>query len=153
MKKELTEDDIIQTILSTFPTSALILTNQYRLKYDNKRITTFNKLINLLQVAERHNEILSNNNVRPVGIKKIFKANYGKVNGGKNPNAKGTRLADLYPRGNNARRSRGLGGRGMGRGDSSKVWRKDGATGPSGQGNKMQNAPKNPLIKKEKSWQ
>ena len=31
-----------------------------------------------------------------------------------------------------------------------KVWRRDSATGPSGQGNKMQNAPKNPLIKKER---
>ena len=57
-EKELTEDDIIQKTLSTFPTSAIILTNQYRLKYDNKRTTTFNKLINLLQVTERHNEIL-----------------------------------------------------------------------------------------------
>ena len=38
----------------------------------------------------------------------------------------------------------------MGRGGSSKVRRRDGATGPNGQGNKMQNAPKNPLVKKER---
>ena len=57
-EKELTEVDMIQNILSTFPTAAVILTNQYRLEYDNKRITMFNKLINLMQVAERHNEIL-----------------------------------------------------------------------------------------------
>ena len=72
-------------------------------------------------MAERHNEIVLNNNARPLGIKKIFKANYGKVNGGKNPNAKGTGRADPYPCGNNARRSRGRGGRRMRRGGSSKV--------------------------------
>ena len=38
----------------------------------------------------------------------------------------------------------------MGRGGISTVWQKDGTTGPSGQGNEMQNAPKNPLIKKER---
>ena len=38
----------------------------------------------------------------------------------------------------------------MGRGDSSKVWRIYGTTGPNGQGNKMQNAPKNPPIQKER---
>ncbi|KAJ9538181.1 hypothetical protein OSB04_030914 [Centaurea solstitialis] len=67
--KDLTEDDMIQKTLSTFPTSAIILMNQYRLEYDSKRITTFNKLINLLQVAERHNEVLLNNNARPVAKK------------------------------------------------------------------------------------
>nr|XP_011470508.1 PREDICTED: uncharacterized protein LOC105353228 [Fragaria vesca subsp. vesca] len=77
--KELTEDDMIQKTLSTFPTSSLILANQYRLEYDNKRITTFNKLINLLQVAERHSEVLVNNNTRPVGTKKIPETNYGKL--------------------------------------------------------------------------
>ncbi|KAL6560915.1 hypothetical protein OROHE_006092 [Orobanche hederae] len=62
--KEITEDDMIQKTRSTFPTSALILANQYRLEYNNKRITTFSKLINLLQVDERHNEVLVNNNAR-----------------------------------------------------------------------------------------
>ena len=93
---------MIQKTLSTFPTSALILANQYRLEYDNKRITTFNKLINLLQVVERHNEILLNNNAKPVAIKKIPESNYDKINGGKNPNTKRTRRDDPYPRGNNA---------------------------------------------------
>ena len=120
--KELTEVDMIQKTLSTFPTLALILTNQYRLEYDNKIITTFNKLINLLQVAEMHNEVHLNNNARPVGIKKILEVNYGKMNSGKNPNAKGVGHTDLYPRGNHARRGKGRGGRGMGRDGASKVW-------------------------------
>ncbi|KAJ9550906.1 hypothetical protein OSB04_014951 [Centaurea solstitialis] len=81
--KDLTEDDMIQKTLSTFPTSAIILMNQYRLEYDSKRITTFNKLINLLQVAERHNEVLLNNNARPVGTKKVPESNHASVKGWK----------------------------------------------------------------------
>ncbi|KAM7496095.1 hypothetical protein LguiA_020509 [Lonicera macranthoides] len=148
--KDLTEDDMIQKTLSTFPTSALILANQYRLEYDNKRITTFNKLINLLQVAERHNEVLLNNNVRPVGTKKIPEANYGKMNSGKNPNARGVGRVDPYPRGNKAQRGKGRGSRGAGRGGSSKVWRRNDTIGPSGLENKVKNAPNNPPVKKER---
>ncbi|XP_050379642.1 uncharacterized protein LOC126796985 [Argentina anserina] len=114
--KELTEDYMIQKTLSTFPTSALILANQYRLEYDNKRITTFHKLITMLQVSERHDQVLLNNNVRPVGTKKIPEANYGKVKDGKNPKAKGTGRADPYTHGGNTPRGKGYGGRGMGRG-------------------------------------
>ncbi|XP_062017977.1 uncharacterized protein LOC133734357 [Rosa rugosa] len=148
--KELTEDDMIQKTLSTFPTSAIILANQYRLEYDNKRITTFNKLIKLLQVVERHNEVLLNNNARPVGTKKIPEANYGKVKGGKNPNAKGVGRADPYPRGNNAPRGKGHGGRDMGRGGPPNVWRRDDGAGPSGHGNKVQREPKNPSVKQNR---
>ena len=73
-----------------------------------------------------------NNNTRPVGIKKIPEANYGKVNGGKNPNPKGTGCVNPYSRNSNARRNRGREGRGIGHGGSSKVGRRDNATGPSG---------------------
>ena len=66
------------------------------------------------------------------------------------PNAKGAGRVDPYPHGNKARCEKGRGGRRMGRGGFSKVWRKNGATGPSGQGNKMQNAPKNHLVKKKR---
>ncbi|XP_026383930.1 uncharacterized protein LOC113279451 [Papaver somniferum] len=69
--KKLTDEEMIHKILSTFPISSMILSNQYRLEVDNKRITTFSRLINLLQVAERHNEILVNNNARAVGKKKV----------------------------------------------------------------------------------
>ena len=152
--KEITEDDMIQKTLSTFPTSAVILANQYRLEYNNKRITTFNKLINLLQVAERHDQVLLNNNVRPVGTKKIPEANYGKMKGGQNLRAKGVGCADPYPRGNNAPRGKGYGGRNMdrdvGRGGPPNVWRRDGDTSPranggtgsSDHGPKVQKAPK-----------
>ncbi|XP_062016273.1 uncharacterized protein LOC133732705 [Rosa rugosa] len=80
--REITEDNMIYKTLTTFPTSAFILANQYKLEYDNKRITTFNKLISLLQVAERHNEVLLNNNARP-------EANYEKMKGGKNSMQRG----------------------------------------------------------------
>ncbi|XP_062024846.1 uncharacterized protein LOC133740932 [Rosa rugosa] len=141
---------MIQKTLSTFPTSAIILANQYRLEYDNKRITIFNKLINLLQVAERHNEVLLNNNARPVGTKKIPEANYGKVKGGKNLNTNGVGRADPYPRGNNAPCGKGCGGRDMGRGGPPNVWHRDGGAGPSGHGNKVQRAPKNPSVKQDR---
>ncbi|XP_026410275.1 uncharacterized protein LOC113305457 [Papaver somniferum] len=86
--KKLTDEEMIQKTLSTFPTSSMILANQYRLEVDNKRITTFSRLINLLQVAERHNEILINNNARAAGKKKVPEANHGKVNKAKNPKGK-----------------------------------------------------------------
>ncbi|XP_061993730.1 uncharacterized protein LOC133711640 [Rosa rugosa] len=79
--REITEDDMIYKTLSTFPTSALILADQYRLEYDNKRITTFKKLISLLQVAERQNEDLLHNNARPTGTKKIPDAGLEMVKG------------------------------------------------------------------------
>lgn len=120
--KEYTDDDMIKKTLSTFPTSSMILANQYRLEYDNKRITTFSKLINLLQVAERHNEILVNNNARPIGTKKIPEANYSKKNGGKNPKEKGFQRTNPYSRGNNGSRGRG---RGRGRGSRSNTWHKN----------------------------
>ncbi|ONK75969.1 uncharacterized protein A4U43_C03F22460 [Asparagus officinalis] len=144
---------MIQKTLSTFPTSTLILANLYMLEYDNKRITTFNKLINMLQVAERHDQVLLNNNVIPAGTKKIPKANYGKMNSRKNPKVKGTGLADPSQRRNNAPRGRGHGGHGRGRGRghgvSSYVWRRDGGGGPGGYDTKAQKTPKNPPIKRE----
>ncbi|KAL6514636.1 hypothetical protein OROGR_020215 [Orobanche gracilis] len=136
--KEITEDDMIQKTLSTFPTSALILANQYRLEYDNNRITTFNKLINLLQVAERHNEVLVNNNARPAGTKKIPEANYGKVKSGKKPNAQGTDHGNSNPQ--RGKRFSGR-GRGQGRGGSSNVMRRLGAPGSSSQGNHKASTP------------
>ena len=149
--KELTEDDMIQKTLSTFPTSAIILMNQYRLEYDNKRIPTFNKLINLLQVAERHNEVLLNNNARPVGTKKIPESNHASVRCGKNFKGKEAKHTESYTRGNYSSRGRGRGqghvqghrqGRGQGRGQSrgngrggfSNSWHIDVIVGPSNQG-------------------
>ncbi|KAL6213346.1 hypothetical protein ACLB2K_012793 [Fragaria x ananassa] len=85
--KEISEADMIEKTLSTFPASAMILSNQYRLEFDKKRITTFNQLINLLHTAEKHNKVLLNNNVRPAGTKKVPETNYGKAaKGGRNPN-------------------------------------------------------------------
>ena len=156
--KKLTEDDMIQKTLSTFPTSALILANQYRLEYDKKNITTFQKLITMMQVAERHDQVLLNNNARPVGTKKIPEVNYGKMKGGKNPKEKRVGRAEPYSRGNNAPRGNGHGGRGMGRGmgrtGPTNVWRRDDGAGPSGHGGataKVQKAPKT-LQSRGKSW-
>ncbi|CAH9097671.1 unnamed protein product [Cuscuta epithymum] len=156
-QKIITEGEMIEKTLSTFPTSALILANQYRLEYNNKRITTYNQLIVQLQVAERHNEVLLNNNARPIGTKKIPEAHYGKMSGGKNPNVKGEGRTNPYSHGQNSQRGRGRGnrggrggrgGRGMARGGSSKVWRRDVGAGSNSQGSK---APTKPPVKRERA--
>ncbi|XP_050369006.1 uncharacterized protein LOC126787120 [Argentina anserina] len=93
----------------------------------------------MLQVSERHDQVILNNNVRPIGTKKIPEANYGKVKDGKNPKVKGIGRADPYTRGGNTPRGKGYGGR------SSSG---HGGTGPSG--HKVQKAPKNPQAKRER---
>ncbi|CAH9076577.1 unnamed protein product [Cuscuta europaea] len=144
--KPITEDEMIDKTLSTFPTSALILANQYRLEHNNKRITTFNQLINLLQVAERQNQVLLNNNARPVGTKKIPEVNYGKANTGKHPSGRG----EGRTRGRGRNNHGGRGGRGTGRGGFSKVWKRDTRGGTSGQTNKAHNAPSKPPVKRDR---
>ncbi|XP_026419496.1 uncharacterized protein LOC113315434 [Papaver somniferum] len=153
--KKLTDEEMIQKTLSTFPTSSMIIANQYRLEVDNKRITTFTRLINLLQVAERHNEILVNNDARAVGKNKVPEANHGKVNKGKNPKGKRARNSnshphDPYPRGDNTSRGRGRKGhnRGRGRKGHSNVWHREGTSGHSGGDPKFEKTPKNPTNKK-----
>ncbi|ONK69950.1 uncharacterized protein A4U43_C05F28650 [Asparagus officinalis] len=102
----------------------------------------------MLQVAERQDQVLLNNNTRPARTKKIPEANYGKMNSGKNPKAKGMGRADPSQRGNNAPRGRGHWGRGRGcgrgYGGSSHVWYRDGGGGPGGYDTKAQKTPKNP---------
>ncbi|KAL6537531.1 hypothetical protein OROMI_026065 [Orobanche minor] len=92
------------------------------------------QLINLLQVAERHNEVLVSNNARLVGIKKVLEANYGKAKGGKNPNVQGTAHGNPKPQ-------RGKGHSGRGRGGSSNIMRRLGAPGSSSQGNHKASTP------------
>ncbi|ONK77543.1 uncharacterized protein A4U43_C02F7670 [Asparagus officinalis] len=70
----------------------------------------------MLQIAERHAQVLLNNNARPTRTKKIPEANYGRMNSGKNPKAKGMGHVDPSQRGNNASRCRGHGGHGRGHG-------------------------------------
>ncbi|XP_026428886.1 uncharacterized protein LOC113324810 [Papaver somniferum] len=153
--KKLTDEEMILKTLSTFPTSSMILANQYRLEVDNKRITTFNRLINLLQVSERNNDILVNNNARAVGKKKIPEANHGKVNKGKGPKGKRARhsdshLHDPYPRGDNTSRGRGRKGYNRGRGQNGhyNVWHIEGISDQSGSDPKFNKTPMNPATKK-----
>ncbi|XP_026384268.1 uncharacterized protein LOC113279831 [Papaver somniferum] len=153
---KLTDKDMIQKTLSTFPLSSVILANQYRIEVINKRIISFSKLINLLQVAERHNEVLANNNARAPGKKKIPEANYGKYNKGKHPKEKRVKNVDSYShapysRGDNNPRGRGQKGhrgRGHWRGGHSNTWSRDVTYGPSGRGNTVKKTHKKPTPKK-----
>ncbi|XP_026450570.1 uncharacterized protein LOC113350650 [Papaver somniferum] len=121
----------------------------------NKRITTFSRLVNLLQVAERHNEILINNNARDVGKKKIPESNHDKVNKGKGPQRKRDRHSnshphDPYPRGDNTSRGRGRKGhnRGRGRNGHSHVWHREGTSGHSGSDPKFEKTLRIPPLKR-----
>jgi hypothetical protein len=60
------------------------------LEYNAKQLSTFNQLINILQIAEKHDTIMLNNNSKFAETKRVPKANYGKMaKGGRNPNIKG----------------------------------------------------------------
>ncbi|XP_026459408.1 uncharacterized protein LOC113360074 [Papaver somniferum] len=153
---KLTDKDMIQKTLSTFPWSSVILANQYRIEVDNKRITTFSKLINLLRVAERHNEVLAINNARALGKKKIPEANYSKDNKGKHPKENKVKNDDSYSHapyshGDNNPRGRGQKGhrgRGHGRGGHSNTWSRDVTSVPRGRGNTVEKTHKNSLSKR-----
>ncbi|XP_026410062.1 uncharacterized protein LOC113305188 [Papaver somniferum] len=126
-----------------------------QIQVDNKRITTFSRLINLLQVAERDNEILINNNARVVGKKKVPESNHGKGNKGKNPKGKRPRYSyshphDPYPRGDNTSRGRGRKGhnRCRGRKGHSNVWHREGTSDHSGGDPKFEKTHKNAANKK-----
>ncbi|XP_026420350.1 uncharacterized protein LOC113316370 [Papaver somniferum] len=153
---KLTDKDLIQKTLSTFPLSSVILANQYPIEVDNKRITTFSKLINLLRVAERHNVVLANNNARAPGKNKIPEDNYDKDNKGKHPKEKRVKNVDSYShapysRGDNNPRGRGQKGhrgRVHWRGGNSNTWYRYVTSVPSGRGNTVEKAHKNPTPKK-----
>lgn len=70
-KVTITEADLIEKTLSTFSASALMLSEQYRMKYNVKQITKFNQLINLMQVTEKYDSIMMNNNFRLAKTKRV----------------------------------------------------------------------------------
>ncbi|XP_062010453.1 uncharacterized protein LOC133726830 [Rosa rugosa] len=76
-EKPLTEEELIEKTLSTFPVQAIILSKQHRTEFNAGRLTRFNELINILSVAEKHDNILVKNyNSRPIGTKSVREANY-----------------------------------------------------------------------------
>ncbi|XP_026450610.1 uncharacterized protein LOC113350694 [Papaver somniferum] len=158
---KLTDKDMIQKTLSTFLLPYVILANQFRIEVHNKRITTFSKLINLFRMAERHNEVLANNNARSPEKKKIPEANYSKDNKGNPPKEKRVKNVDSYShapysrgdnnprgRGQKGHRGRGHGHGGHERGCHSSTWSRDVTSGPSGRGNTVEKTHKNPMSKK-----
>ncbi|XP_050374620.1 uncharacterized protein LOC126792190 [Argentina anserina] len=76
---ELTEGDLIEKTLSTFPNAAIVLSMQYRFAYDSQLITQFQQLMNFMLRAEKHNLLVTNHNTRPVGTQKVHDANYSSV--------------------------------------------------------------------------
>ncbi|XP_062013289.1 uncharacterized protein LOC133729741 [Rosa rugosa] len=89
-----TEQELIEKTLSTFPVSAILLSKQYRTEFNTGRITRFHQLINIMSVAEKHDNILVRNyNSRPIGTKSVQEANYNHAPKGgrkeRNPKNKG----------------------------------------------------------------
>ncbi|KAL6225837.1 hypothetical protein ACLB2K_004686 [Fragaria x ananassa] len=70
-----TDKDMIGKTLYTLLTSMSLLRHQYRLKYEQNLVTSFSDLICVLAKKVRHQEIILNNNARPVGTKKIPESN------------------------------------------------------------------------------
>ena len=70
-----TDKDMIEKTLYTFPTSMSLLSHQYRLEYEQNRVTSFSELICVLAKKEQHQKIILNNNVRPIWTKKIPESN------------------------------------------------------------------------------
>ncbi|XP_004305764.1 PREDICTED: uncharacterized protein LOC101314781 [Fragaria vesca subsp. vesca] len=82
-----TERDLIEKTLSSFPIAASVLSQLYLLEYNFQRITQFHQLINLMLVAEKHDNVFVNSyNSRPVGTKKVYTKGERKE---QNPRAKG----------------------------------------------------------------
>ncbi|XP_024171395.1 uncharacterized protein LOC112177331 [Rosa chinensis] len=103
-EKPLTEEELIEKTLSTFPVAAIILSKQYRTEYNVGRLTKFNELINILSVDEKHDNILVKNyNSRPVGTKSVREANYNAPKKGRKERYP-TNKGHVYPKkGNDGR--------------------------------------------------
>ena len=121
-----TEQELIEKTLSTFPVSAIVVSKQYRTEVNAGRIMRFHQLINIISVAEKHDNILVRNyNSRPIGTKSVHEANYNAPKGGRKerypknggqegrmgpynrPNQEGNRKFGADTRGGNATRGRG----------------------------------------------
>ncbi|XP_004304840.1 PREDICTED: uncharacterized protein LOC101291552 [Fragaria vesca subsp. vesca] len=99
--------DMIEKIFSTFPSAAKILMNQYRLKFQNKRITTFSGLMTQLLMEEKNNMTNDQHNLRPVGTRKIPESNYNSKQSKKTPKRKDHHRNEPYARGNQSHRASG----------------------------------------------
>lgn len=78
-EKNLTDFEMIEKTLSTFPVDAVWCARNYRIDVNAGRITRFHELITAMSVAEKHDNILVKNyNSRPVGTKAIPESNYNR---------------------------------------------------------------------------
>jgi hypothetical protein len=81
--QQITDTMLIEKTLSTFPVSALMIAKNYRIDINARRITRFHELIGVMNVAEKHDNILVKNyNSRPVGTKSIPESNYSRTSKG-----------------------------------------------------------------------
>ncbi|XP_062019145.1 uncharacterized protein LOC133735731 [Rosa rugosa] len=153
-----TEQELIEKTLSTFPVSAIVVSKQYRTEVNAGRITRFHQLINIISVAEKHDNILVRNyNSMPIGTKSVHEANYNAPKGGRKernpmnkgyegrmgpynrPNQEGNRKFGVDTRGGNA--TRGRGGRGIPSRNGGAMGRGGGTNPPRERPQRAQRAP------------
>lgn len=136
-EQNVTEADMLEKTLSTFPVPTRILAHQYRNEVRTGNITSFNQLIRIMSVAEKHDSILVSNSSRPIGTKKIPEANYTSTSKGKrkewNPIGKGRLEGRLGPQNHFKKDHASRGGHG-GRGRGTREGRR-GRGGYGGRGN------------------
>ena len=130
---EKSDADMIKKTFSTFPSAAKILMNQYRLEFQNKRITTFSGLMTQLLMEEKNNMINDKHNLRPVGTRKIPKSNYNSKRSQKAPKRNDQHRNEPYARRNQHHRASGFRGQGSGFSSRTNSWHRDtDAAGPKG---------------------
>ena len=117
-----TDKDMIEKTLYTFPTSMSLLSHQYHLEYEQNHVTLFSGLICVLEKKEWHQEIILNNNARPVGTKKILESN--QTSRGKALRKRGNRKPTPYEREQNQPRGHGNVKNRCGN-NCSNTWRRD----------------------------
>ncbi|KAL0309148.1 UNVERIFIED_CONTAM: hypothetical protein Sradi_5857100 [Sesamum radiatum] len=116
--EDVTDEQMLEKIFSTFHASNLVLQQQYR----ERGFKTYSELISCLLVAEENNQLLLNNHhTRPTGSKPLPENSAALPEANATSSRKGNGRYHISPQGHfygrGRGRGRGHGGRGRGRGN------------------------------------
>ncbi|KAL0461119.1 UNVERIFIED_CONTAM: hypothetical protein Slati_0739100 [Sesamum latifolium] len=112
--EDVTDEQILKKIFSTFHASNLVLQQEYR----ERGFKTYSELISCLLVAEENNQLLLNNHhTRPTGSKPLPKNSAALPEANATSSRKECGRYHGSPRGHSYERGRGHSGHGRGRGN------------------------------------
>ncbi|KAL0433728.1 UNVERIFIED_CONTAM: hypothetical protein Slati_2707100 [Sesamum latifolium] len=112
--EDVTDEQMLEKIFSTFHTSNLVLQQQYR----ERGFKTYSELISCLLVAEENNQLfLNNHHTRPTGSKPLPENSAALPEANATSSRKGRGRYHGSPRGHSYGRGRGHSGHGRGRGN------------------------------------